>query len=189
MKSVLALAVALAMSFWSVGRAETSIEKGSQIVRLDLGYGVVTPEATGTNENGTGIGIGYEQMTWKDVSLAAMFGMIGFTSDTSSGTANYRVNPLMVAVKFYFGGEKFDGYVGGAAGVHFSSVKTNGVTEDTSSLALAVPVGVDWWLSERTALNAGFTLNWTNESYLENDMSYLFMFGLAWRWGPPPEIY
>jgi hypothetical protein len=134
LQSTLILSVLTLVSFTAWSQENAAVLQG--------GYSFATVDGTSTQATGWRINGLYEfTPTGGKWALGGSIGYVslsGTESTTPSTTTNYDLSsvPIYFAPKFMFGSDKFKGFLKGAIGMHFSSIKRTGalfLLEDNQS--------------------------------------------------------
>ncbi len=99
--------------------------------------------------------------------------------------------PIYLGAKGYLGQGAFQGHLGAALGLYFTTVET-AVTQTgeeytrwgSSGWGLGVPLGITVSMGDTVFINAEYFLNWmwSNEAF-DNDLLYTFLLGFGFNLG------
>jgi hypothetical protein len=146
------------------------------VVTLSGGYAFANIEDT--EEKGTGWRInGLYEFSPADGKFAhgISFGYIGLTATEEDllGTTENKINsfPFYYAPKFMFGSEKFKGFIKGAVGMQFASLKREGLVELSDNdigFYGGGGAGIMIFLKENIFINAEYEIAWASNSFYKD---------------------
>jgi outer membrane protein W len=180
--------------------APAQIAEDTGLLTANLGWALSKNGTTGNNINGSALNFTYDRFDVDErLTLGINFSVLYLqdeVSDTMGNTrsVNIRSVPVYLSGKYWIGPPqgKWFGYFGLGIGVQLSTeeVSTTGSNPDytrdqRSGLALAVPLGVTFFVSDNVLINAIYQLNVMSGSYFDNRVAHLFALGIGFRVGGP----
>jgi len=107
-----------------------------------------------------------------------------------STNISFRGTPFLLTCKYNLLNGRFAAYAGAGIGVHWSSMKTNAgtvdeVSENYTGMALGIPVGIAYFLSEGLYLQGIYSLSYMSTTPIRDNLAHAFMLGLGFQWGDP----
>jgi hypothetical protein len=190
--------VAMSLLFFA-GIATAGIGPGRNLVSFNIGYATGKAAVSGNTVDGPVFAFNYEGMAW-DKPIAFLFS-IGWSevsseesesgSTTKPKTRQIETLPMYLGAKGYLGKGAFQGHLGAALGLYYSTVETT-VTRTgeeyaswgASGWGLGVPAGVTVSIGKTVFINAEYFLNWmwSNDAF-DNNILNTFFLGLGFTWG------
>ena len=92
--------------------------------------------------------------------------------------------PILATFKYMFGNKRWTGHLGFGMGIHYSTAKAPDVTwkeESVTGFAMAVPLGVMFWVTESVNIDVAYQFNWLLSSYLSEDASHSANLGVGFQ--------
>jgi len=92
--------------------------------------------------------------------------------------------PVLLTFKYMFGNKRWTGHLGFGAGIHYSTTKAPDVTykeESITGFAMAVPLGLMFWVTENVNIDVSYQFNWLLSSYLADDASHSVNLGVGFQ--------
>ena len=166
MKTQILILACVVVSTWVLGQEN----------RVIVGGGYAFSNIENADENGTGWRINgvyeynAEQGKWAHGVSVGYVNISGY-SEGGVGKTTYKVGswPIYYAPKFLFGNEKIKGFIKGAIGLQFSSLKRSGglgeLSDKDFGLASGGGVGGSYFFNEKIFLNAEYELLWMSNTY------------------------
>lgn len=180
MKTQILILVLVGLSTWVFGQENRVILSG--------GYSFLTVEDA--DENGTGWRINgvYEYNPQEGKWAHGLsVGYVHISGDADGGLASYEVGswPIYYAPKFLFGNEKLKGFIKGAIGAHFSSLKRSGplgeLSDNDFGFAGGAGLGGSYFINEKIFLNAEYELLWLSNAYYVEGLLNTASLGIGFR--------
>ena len=178
------------------GVATAAIEPGDGLISFNGGYSTGKAAIAGTTLDGPIVSFAYEKLAW-DRPVAFFFSIAWSeiseeeTSGINATTRQIESWPIYLGSKAYLGRGSFQGNVGLALGVYFSTVET-AVTQtgeeyakwSTSGWGMGVPIGMTLCLGDTAFINGQYILNWmwSNEAF-DNDILHTAQLGIGFKLG------
>jgi len=176
----------------AVAQEDVFIPMDGGLVTLGVGWTTAENEATSKDADG----LSYEfTADWVTLRPRISIGVAIASMNQHEETGDYRNNlstvPVYLTAKYWLGkaGGRVYGYVGVCLGGYNTTVETLGLTNDdykrdrTSGFAMAVPVGAAVFVSKRVFFTAGYQFNWFDQSFYQDDVAHLFLFGAGLTFG------
>lgn len=164
-------------------------------VGFNAGYSVSRIKDFDETYDGWGLGLAFDSMVSSKFSLGATLAYIGGNKQLSGEevqnreiSSSYTAMPMVITGKFYFGGEKIFGYLGGGVGAHIGTFKNEIDNPDgtferhdkrVTSFSFSVPVGVYILVGNNTFLNLGYLPYFVVENELVDGATHTFVFGVV----------
>lgn len=142
-------------------------------ITLGGGYAFATIEDTDKQATGYRINGLYEyNPVGGKFAHGFSFGYIGLSATENSITSKVNSFPIYYAPKFMFGSDKFKGFIKGALGMQFASLKREGPLLDVSDSDFGFygggGAGAMFFLNEKIFLSAEYEIAWLSNGYYKD---------------------
>jgi opacity protein-like surface antigen len=189
LKKIIAVCLALTI-LAGAQHADAQLKADHRLFSGHMAYALTKSDLTGETMDGWGLGFALEQTTWDGMwVLGLAFTYEKFREERELTTTTITTMPWYLTGKFLLGDPtKLSAYVGGGLGLHISTKQSSTEGQDfgsegKSGLALALPIGLYWFIDEGFAVQANYTLNYFGGSYFKNDIVHMFVLGIAFQFG------
>jgi hypothetical protein len=170
-------------------RAQMEIIEGNSLLITNVSYFNATVEDIDQSLNGWGLGLTYDRANFDGKATIGITGSFGHTNETVEDFLySYTTSAAYLTAKYLLKSSRITGYIGGGIGFYYGRAsKTDATTRLSegsfreSGVSLALPVGVYWWLGEKTGLNVNYTLTYGRGDIFKSDLLHFVNLGVVFH--------